>query len=129
MHQCVHCGEIYPAGSRAILDGCDKCGGHFFFYVREDQLERIKNKPIEIPPEETKKIEEDIREISGIEDEDIPIILDIESIRVTGEGKFEIDLVKLFGKNDPLVYKLEEGKYIIDLVSTLEKGLPKDEEK
>ena len=129
MHQCVHCGEIYPAGSRAILEGCGKCGGHFFFYVREDQLEKIKNKLIEIPPEETKKIEEDIREISGIEDEEIPIILDIESIRVTGEGKFEIDLVKLFGKNDPLVYKLEEGKYIIDLVSTLEKGLPKNEEK
>jgi len=41
--------------------------------------------------------------------------LDFESIRVTGEGKFEIDLANLFNQKQPLVYKLEEGKYLIDL--------------
>jgi len=117
-HQCVHCGEFYPAGSRALLDGCSKCGGHFFFYVRDDQVQKIKENPIEIPEQEKKKIEKDIRDIAGIIDEDIPVILDIESIRVTGEGKFEIDLVKLFSKKSPVVYKLEEGKYIIDIAST-----------
>jgi len=119
-HQCVHCGEFYPAGSRALLDGCSKCGGHFFFYVRDDQAQKIKENPvaIDIPEPEKKKIEKDIRDIAGIIDEDIPVILDIESIRVTGEGKFEIDLVKLFSKDRPLVYKLEEGKYIIDIAST-----------
>ncbi len=117
-HQCVHCGEFYPAGSRALLDGCSKCGGHFFFYVRDDQVQKIKENPIEIPDQEKKKIEKDIRDIAGITDEEMPVILDIESIRVTGEGKFEIDLVKLFSKKLPVVYKLEEGKYIIDIAST-----------
>ncbi len=59
----------------------------------------------------------------GITEEDTPVILDIESVRVTGAGKFEIDLVNLFSKERPLIYKLEEGKYIIDLASTLKKDI------
>lgn len=85
----------------------------------------MKNRVIEIPESEKKQVEEDIREIVGIVDEQTPVILDIESIRVTGEGKFELDISKLFRKDRPLIYKLEEGKYIIDLASTL-KGSVKD---
>ena len=59
----------------------------------------------------------------GITDEEAPVILDVESIRVTGEGKFEIDIAKIFRKDRPLIYKLEEGKYIIDLASTLQGSL------
>jgi len=50
---------------------------------------------------------------------EIPVILDLESIRVLKPGKFEIDVVNLFSRKRPLIYKLEEGKYIIDLASTL----------
>jgi len=123
MHQCVHCGEIYPAGSKELLEGCNKCHNHFFFYIRDDQLQKIKENPIEIPKEEKKVIEKDIREIAGITDIDVPVILDLESVRVTGSGKFEIDIVNLFRKDRPLIYKLEEGKYIIDLASTLDKSV------
>ena len=118
-HQCVRCSRIIPVGSKEILEGCAECKSHFFFYIREDQLESIRNKIIEIPEKEKKKVEEDIREIVGITDEQIPVILDVESIRVMGEGKFELDLAKIFRKDRPLIYKLEEGKYIIDLASTL----------
>jgi predicted nucleic acid-binding Zn-ribbon protein len=66
------------------------------------------------------KIEKDVRDIIGIsEKEDAPVILDLESIRILEPGKFEIDVVNLFSKKRPLIYKLEEGKYIIDLASTL----------
>ncbi len=118
-HQCVKCSHIIPIGSKELLEGCSECGGHFFFYIKDEQLQKIKDTPINIPEEDKKTIEKDIREIAGIVDEDIPVILDFESVRVTGAGKFEIDIVNLFNKNRPLVYKLEEGKYIIDLVSTL----------
>ena len=64
-------------------------------------------------------LEKDIREIAGIQDENTPVILDVESVRVLGEGKYEIDVVNLFSKKKPIVYKIEEGKYIIDL-STIE---------
>jgi predicted nucleic acid-binding Zn-ribbon protein len=125
-HQCVHCGKIYPAGSRDLLDGCRECGSHFFFFIRDEQLARMKEQqeqPILI--ENQKEVEKEIRELAGITEEDTPVILDIESVRVSGDGKFEIDLVNVFNKKRPLIYKIEEGKYIIDLASTL-KGNIKD---
>ena len=122
-HQCVHCGKLYPAGSKELLDGCNDCGSHFFFYVREELLQKMMEKPIEIPIDERKQVEKEIREMAGIIEEDIPVILDIESVRVTGSGKFEIDIVNLFNKKRPLIYKVEEGKYIIDLASTLKQNI------
>ena len=122
-HQCVKCSRIIPVGSRELLEGCADCGGHFFFYIREEQLEKLKESPIEIPEKEKEKVEKDIREIAGITDEDAPVILDFESVRAVGSGKFEIDIVNLFRKDRPLIYKLEDGKYIIDLASTLRKSM------
>jgi len=61
--------------------------------------------------------------MAGIPDEDAPVILDIESVRVVGDGKFEIDIINLFRKDRPLIYKIGEGKYIIDLSSTLERNI------
>ena len=122
-HQCVHCKRIIPAGSKELLDGCFDCGGHFFFYVQDEQLRQIEESPIEIPEEQRRGIEKDIREMAGIIEENTPVILDIESVRVVSEGKFEIDLVNIFKRNRPLIYKIEEGKYIIDLSSTLKQNI------
>ena len=120
----MRCSRIIPIGSKELLEGCAECEGRFFFYIKEEHLAKIKDSPpIEIPENEKDKIERDIREIAGIVEEEAPVILDLESIRVTGDGKFEIDLVKLFRKGRPLIYKLEEGKYIIDLASTLKHSL------
>jgi len=122
-HQCVKCSRIISPGSRELLEGCHKCKSHFFFYIRDDQIKEVKEKIIKIPEEQKKQVERDIREMVGITDTSAPVILDIESIRVTGEGKFELDVVKLFRKDQPLIYKLEEGKYIIDLASTLKTNI------
>lgn len=122
-HQCVHCGALYPAGSKELLEGCSNCGSHFFFYIKDEQYAKIKEIPIDIPIEDKHQVEKDIREMAGITEEDAPVILDIESVRVTGSGKFEIDLVNVFNKKRPLIYKIEEGKYIIDLASTLQQNV------
>ena len=128
-HQCVKCSKIIPIGSKEIIEGCGECGSKFFFYIREEQLERIKEKPIlEIPEKEKIAIEKDVREIAGITDEETPVILDLESVRFVGDGKYEIDIVNLFNKERPLIYKFDEGKYMIDLASTLKQGV-KDLEK
>jgi predicted nucleic acid-binding Zn-ribbon protein len=47
------------------------------------------------------------------EDHTIPL-LEVESINQHSEGKYELDIHSLFGK-DHLIYKEEEGKYTIDL--------------
>ncbi len=118
-NQCVHCGNIYEDAAPELLKGCN-CGSHFFFFVKEKQLEELKQKTIELAEIDKKQVEKDVREMIGLEeDKESPVILDLESIRATGPGKFEIDLVNLFSKKRPLIYKLEEGKYIIDLASTL----------
>ena len=118
-HQCVHCGKIYSKVSTELLEGCT-CGSHFFFFIKDEQLANLKkNQPaIELNPSEKTRIEQDVRDMIGLEEE-APVILDLESVRIIKEGKFEIDLVNVFNKKRPLVYKLEEGKYIIDLASTL----------
>ena len=110
-----------PKASEELLKGCSACGSHFFFYIRDDQLNKAKKDPIQIPEEQREEIEKDVREIVGMEEEDTPVILDLESIRITGPGKFEIDVVNLFNEGRPLIYKLEEGKYLIDLATTLGK--------
>ena len=115
-HQCVHCGKLYPTASRELLEGCP-CGSHFFFFVKQENLDMLKEETSALTKEEKHEIEHDVREILGIEEVEKPIILDFESIRVSKPGKFEIDLVNLFRKK-PLVFRIEEGKYIIDLAST-----------
>jgi predicted nucleic acid-binding Zn-ribbon protein len=127
-HQCVKCSRILPKANRELLEGCAKCGSKFFFYIREEQLEQLKHRVIEIPENEKLKIEKDVRDIAGITDMDAPVILDFESVRVTGTGKFELDLANLFDKKKPLVYKLEEGKYLIDLAKTMKESLENHEE-
>jgi uncharacterized protein len=126
-HQCTKCGKIHPDASEEILTGC-ACGSRFFYYIRQekaDELEEgfhseIKEAIVELEKADKTQIEKDIREITGLEDKpDEPVILDLESVKVIKPGKFEIDIVNLFNKKRPLIYKLEEGKYIIDLSATL----------
>ncbi len=125
-HQCTKCGEIYPDASQELLAGC-QCGSKFFYYIRQeklDELNRVNNAEIqdtltELARADKVQIEKDIREITGLTEEpDKPVILDLESVRVLSPGKFEIDIINLFSKKRPVIYKLEEGKYILDLTST-----------
>jgi len=117
-HQCVHCSKILDMGSKEILEGCDSCGGKFFFYIKDEQAERIRLSRDELIPEfnsvDKTKIEADVRSILKIEDEERPVILDLESVRVLGPGKFELDIVSLMNRR-PIVFKVSEGKYLIDI--------------
>ncbi len=75
----------------------------------------------ELTSEDKKHMEEDVREIMGIEEIDAPVILDLETVKVTSPGKYLLDIPNLFSKERPLVYKLEDGKYVIDLASSIRK--------
>ena len=115
-HQCVHCGKIYPSACKELLEGC-ACGSRFFFFIREENIKSLKKEIENLSEEDKEEIENDVREIIGVDFEDRPIILDFESIRMVKPGKFELDLVSLF-KRKPIIYKMGEGKYVIDLPST-----------
>jgi len=123
-HQCVHCSKMYPDAAEELLKGC-VCGSHFFYYIKKEYADRLQQEAVEQKIEELNtvdkvQIEKDVREIMGIEEEEIvPVVLDLESIKVLEPGKYEIDVVNLFSKKRPLIYKLEEGKYVIDLASSI----------
>ena len=118
-YKCVHCTEVFEDGSKEILTGCSSCNSKFFFYIRKEKLrEIIENKDKEIPEltsHEKEQIEQDVRDIAGIKDEETPVFLDFESIKIIKPGKYLLDLSKLFAMDKPRIYKLEEGKYIVDL--------------
>ena len=116
-HQCVRCGKLYPAGCKELLEGCN-CGGRFFFYVKDSAVKKAQEVNENLTDSDKKQIENDVLEIVGENLEDNkPVILDFESVKIKKPGQYEIDLVDLF-KGRPIIYKLQEGKYMIDIVST-----------
>ena len=117
MHQCVKCAKLYEDGSNDILKGCHECGGKFFFFIKNEALKKVQEVTKSLSEEDRKHIEEDVKDIIGLLDDDASVILDLASVNVLKPGKFELDLVRLF-KGDPLVYKLDDGKYIIDVAAT-----------
>ncbi len=118
-HQCVRCNIFYQDGAQEILKGCP-CGAKLFFYIKKERLEAAKQVlPIDLKPEQKQQIETDVLNLVGAKD-DIPVVLDFESIRVIEPGKYELDLVQLFN-GAPLIFKLEEGKYVIDIAESFER--------
>lgn len=120
-YKCVHCGATYEDGSEELLKGCsnDGCQSKFFFYIRNDKLKEIQEKEEspELSLSEKKQVEKDVRDILGQEDEETPVFLDFESIKVLKPGKYLLDLARLFERDRPQVYQLEDGKYVVDLGS------------
>lgn len=121
-HQCVRCNTFYEDGSNEILKGCS-CGGKLFFFIKKEKLDEIKalSSEMKLTRKEKEQIEDDVFDLVGSEiDRTTPVVLDIEAIRVLKPGKYEVDLVHLF-KGEPLIFKLEDGKYMIDIAETFEK--------
>jgi len=118
-HECVKCGKIYSEDSTAVIKGCE-CGARFFFYIRQDKYDKLKERTRDVrenlKPEEVKEMEEDVRALLGKEEDEEIVVLAIETIRMVKPGKYEIDVAKLF-RGKPVVIKIAEGKYIIDLTS------------
>ena len=118
-NQCMKCNKIYPDGSEELLKGC-KCGSKFFFFIKQDAPKKIHEITKNITVEDKEKMERDVLDIIGERDEqeeDQPVFLNLETIKVLEPGKYQIGLRDIF-KGKPLVYKLEEGKYIIDIATT-----------
>jgi len=124
-HRCIKCGNIYQDGSETLIKGCS-CGNRFFFFFKSEDA-KLQQEFDNLSNEEKIEIQQEIEEIIPIE-EDMPVILDFESIFVEKSGKFHIDLVNLF-RRKPVVYKTGDGKYFIDIASTfqmMEKGKKKE---
>jgi len=101
-HQCVRCGTMYDDGAKEILSGC-QCGAKLFFYIKKDKLEQAKQISENLTKKEKEQIEDDVFDIMGKDkaEEDKPVVLDLESIRVIKPGKFE-DVIREIKKQKAL---------------------------
>jgi predicted nucleic acid-binding Zn-ribbon protein len=116
-HQCVRCNTFYPDAAKELLKGCS-CGGRLFFYIKQSRLDEIKNQAEKkLTTDESFQMEQDVFSILGITP-DQPVVLDFESVRMLEPGKYELDLVRLF-KEKPVIFKISEGKYFIDIPNTM----------
>ena len=120
-HQCVRCGKLHDDGDSTLLKKGCSCGSRLWFFVKQESIERAKEITTNLTNEQKDQIEEDVRDIVGAETDDEAVVLDLESVRVIEPGKFELDLVQLFNKENPVVFKLAEGKYMIDVPEAFER--------
>jgi len=127
-HQCVKCNTIFETASSELLRGCPNCRGKFFFFIKQEKLEKTQEMTKQLSLHDKEQIEKDVKDILGTLDDDAPIILDLASVNVLEPGKFELDLVRLF-KGEPMVVRLEDGKYIIDIASTFDAFKSKEKKK
>jgi uncharacterized protein len=126
-HQCVRCGTFFEDGAKEILEGCS-CGGKLFFFIKKEKLEQAKKTEelAKLTEEEKVEIEKDVMDLIGTDiDKNKPVILDFEAVRVIKPGKYEIDLISLFRKQ-PLIFRIEDGKYFIDIKQSFKKSKKKD---
>ncbi len=108
-HKCVRCGKIYLTGNKNVLKGCE-CGSKLFIFIDDEKLDNLKKRNLK--EEQIDELEKEIRDLLNLKNDDI-VILPMETIRKVGEGKYLIDIVKLF-ENKFLIIKIGEGKYLID---------------
>ena len=119
-HKCVRCNKSYPDGSKELLSGCS-CGSKFFFFITKENMAKAEEIAKNLSKGDKNQLEKDIKEIIGEKfEDDMPVVLDLALINAIEPGKFDIDIVRLF-KGEPVVYKLEDGKYIIDVATTFQK--------
>ena len=147
-HHCVRCSRVYEDGSKVVLTGC-QCGGRFFFFVKKKEdlavvekltadltsqqkldiehtvKEQIHDLEVSMTTEEKAEAERDALEMVGDEEDENPIVLDLESVRVLKPGTFGLNLPRIFQKQ-PLIYRLEEGKYVLDIASVFDAGKSAD---
>ena len=111
-HKCLNCNSVYENTSEVIMKGCPKCGKKLFLFIKKIP-ENIAE--IELTNEQKELVLNELNGFVDLDEPDMPIVLKLENIRVIEPGKYEIDINQLMKKDKPLIYKVQDGTYLIDL--------------
>ena len=111
-HQCLGCDAIYDNTSDAIIKGCPECGKKLFLFIKQTPTKKVE---VELTQEQKDIVLKEVEDMVGTEEIKKPIVLKLENVRVVAPGKYEIDINELMKKKKPLIYKVQEGTYVIDL--------------
>jgi len=104
------------------MNGCI-CGARVFLFLRqtegrteEETIEKLKGQELEESDLEWL----DKRLGKELEESDKTIHLDVENLLRLGKGKYRLDIASLM-KGDPLVIKVRNGVYYIDIPYSMRK--------
>jgi predicted nucleic acid-binding Zn-ribbon protein len=111
-HQCLKCEAVFDNTSDVIIKGCPKCGSKLFLFIKKTPEKQIE---IELSKEQKDLILKEVEGYTEIQESETPIILKLENVRVLAPGKYEIDINQLMKKDKPLIYKIQDGTYVIDI--------------
>ena len=111
-HQCLKCEKVYDNSSDVIIKGCTNCGSKLFLFIKKIPEAQEE---IELSREQKEIILKEVEGFIDIKDSDAPIVFKLENVRVLEPGKYEIDINQLMKKEKPLIYKVQDGTYVIDL--------------
>jgi len=111
-HQCLKCEKIYDNSSNVIIQGCPNCNSKLFLFIKK--IPEIQEE-IELTKEQKDIILKEVEDFVEIKDSETPVIFKLENVRVLSPGKYEIDINQLMKKEKPLIYKVQDGTYVIDL--------------
>ena len=118
-HKCMKCGREFRDGSVEILKGCPSCGGKKFIYVSSNvkNADVLEEKTVAEIAKETKQevleVHPEVKPVASAVD-----ILDrVDSVRIMGKGKYELNLERLVGSQDLIIGMGSDGKYLVDLNS------------
>ena len=112
----MNCGEVFEDDSDELIDGCE-CGSSLFMYEKNPEKSESELQ------EEKELVEDDIQDMileGEAERENIQIEFDLDSIKVKGEGVYELNISRLLNEM-PLIISKSEGIYHIDLPSAFKK--------
>jgi predicted nucleic acid-binding Zn-ribbon protein len=115
-HKCARCGIIYDDNAPELMNGCT-CGARVFLFLR-----RIEGRSEEEIIEELRSQELEKSDIEWLdkklgrklEKEDKTVHLDVENLLRLGKGKYRLNVASLM-KGEPLVFKVRDGVYYIDI--------------
>ena len=108
---CAICEKDITLSSDLLLNGCPNCGSFKFKTFKEGSIKFQDEKELDIIVE--KEVDNtDIQE-------------GLESVRLTSEGVFEVDLEKLLtesGKEKPIISRDKDGSYFIKFITKEEEN-------
>ncbi|MCQ2376396.1 MAG: Zn-ribbon domain-containing protein [Methanocorpusculum sp.] len=118
-HKCMKCGREFRDGSVEILKGCPSCGGKKFVYVssRVKNADVLEEKTVAAIAAETKQEVLEVRPEARPAENAADILDRVESVRIMGKGKYELNLERLAGSQDLIIGMGTDGRYVVDLAS------------
>ncbi|MBN2013706.1 MAG: hypothetical protein JW778_00855 [Candidatus Altiarchaeota archaeon] len=121
-HKCARCNKIYEDNAPELINGCG-CGARVFLFLREKEdmsrreaINELKNQRLD---------KKDLRWLDDrfgeeLKKTDKTIHLDVENLLRLDEGRYRLDIASLM-KGDPLVVKVKDGVYYIDIAYSMKK--------